>query len=213
MKQKGFAPIIILVLIVLGVLGYFVYQNYLAPKGSALGPYTPLKSSNYNISTNESEKLSTYNNSKFNFLFKYPNNWKFTEKVDESYIPRNGEGFSFDIDPGGTSLDVAVLDLNRPDARYKSLDDFAKEDSGGRGDMVTNITIDGLQGKSYYQPEDPGSVTPSTTIYLFNKSKNYILVFRFVDPTMGHDNTFKKEFDQLLSTFKFLDKTSPAPTK
>ena len=64
-KSKGFAPIIILVLIALAVVGYFGYKNYW-PKLQSLVIPTPTEIPD--LTTN----WKTYTNSKIGFSLKYP---------------------------------------------------------------------------------------------------------------------------------------------
>lgn len=58
MKQKGFSPLIILIAVaILGLAGYFVYQNYFVPKGTILGPYVPGPTTGQSVACTQEAKL------------------------------------------------------------------------------------------------------------------------------------------------------------
>lgn len=69
-KQKGLAPILIVILIALVVGGYFIYQKQLKP---VVQPTTPAVSPNKE-STNSAEIVNwrTYTDMQFNYSIKYP---------------------------------------------------------------------------------------------------------------------------------------------
>lgn len=68
MRQKGFVPVIILVLVVLVVIGYFSYKNYW-PKLQILSTPTPIPT------VDPTANWKTYTSAKYKYSFKYPPNW------------------------------------------------------------------------------------------------------------------------------------------
>lgn len=75
MRQKGFAPIIILVLILLGVIGYFIYKNMQPRKQTSLPPSTP-------IATSEPiENWETFTSQNLKVSFRYPSFFRIIETV------------------------------------------------------------------------------------------------------------------------------------
>lgn len=83
MNQKGFANIILIVIVVLavGVVGYFAFVKKSAP--TAQPAPTPPQTDNAASSTptqkNETANWKIYSNSKYNFSLKYPNGWTLEE--------------------------------------------------------------------------------------------------------------------------------------
>lgn len=94
MKQKGIAPILIILLIAAAIGGYLVYTNYsnlsrvksrdnrtkVTPPPST--QITPLPSSTPDATVN----WKTYINTKYNFSLKYPPNWKLDSSILDSSI-------------------------------------------------------------------------------------------------------------------------------
>ena len=77
MKQKGSALIIILILILLTVIGFFVYRDYLGPKGTILGPFVPSPTATADPTADWKTYTSTIRG--IGFSFKYPQNLYYTE--------------------------------------------------------------------------------------------------------------------------------------
>jgi hypothetical protein len=123
-RQKGFAPIIILLVIVaLGLFGYFAFaKGYLSvnlpkPLASVIPSAIPSPS----ITPDPTANWKTYNNSSLGFEVKYPAD--FTTKVDS--IPNNGVQVTFN-----NSKQKGILIIKRPNnnpasnKQYGSLEEF-----------------------------------------------------------------------------------------
>ncbi|MDP3792162.1 MAG: PsbP-related protein [bacterium] len=93
MNQKGFANIILIVVIVVlvGAVGYFAFVKKSEPIAQQATP-TPTQTktpvSPTPTPTSETTNLKTYTDSKYSFEIKYPQNWKL-DKYTEGY---NNEG-------------------------------------------------------------------------------------------------------------------------
>lgn len=88
MRQRGFAPIIILTLVLLGIAGYFAYKYYISPKGTILGPYlpSPVATSIPNEatptvkpSTDPTANWKTYKSILYSYSVEYPPDWNVVE--------------------------------------------------------------------------------------------------------------------------------------
>lgn len=67
-KQKGLAPILVVLLIVLAVGGYLLYQKQFKPAFTPQSPPSP-------IASDETANWKTYTNNKYKYSFKYPPSW------------------------------------------------------------------------------------------------------------------------------------------
>lgn len=86
MRQKGFAPIIILVLVVLAVVGYFGYKNFL-PKQQTLVTNFPTP-----ITTLIPLQIGKiYTNTKYGYEFKYPSSLDI--EVNEGMVGIEGDKY------------------------------------------------------------------------------------------------------------------------
>jgi len=92
-KLRLIIDLLVLVLLILGITGYLVYQNYQLkqeivqkqPTSTSLPevtkqPETPNAIPNEELTTN----WKTYSNTKYNFTFKYPNGWKYQENYSKT---------------------------------------------------------------------------------------------------------------------------------
>jgi hypothetical protein len=164
--------------------------------------------------SNPETSWKTYENKKYGFSFNYPKEWEFTTQQNYN-IPYYGEGFYFST-CGTSTLYMSLIDLNQPDTAYKSIDEFFQK-SPNLVPIIPwkNIDISGVTGKYYQNEGEPGSVTPSVTIVIYNQTNNTIIRLYFTDGCrLGLDQAIKKYLDQILSTFKFtnIKTTVPSPT-
>lgn len=109
MTQKGFAPILIVLLIaVVGIGGYLIYTNYSNDRSNQTkSSPTPVVTTQTPQSTpsttpaDETANWKTYTNTKLKLEFKYPTSWiikdlqKPSEEIDEKIESKGSEG---DID-------------------------------------------------------------------------------------------------------------------
>ncbi len=86
-KQKGFTPILILILIALGIGGYFLYNNYsnLSRVQSRDNHYKTPSQNNFD----ETANWETYQNTKHGYSFKYPSSLPLNENIDGNVFVDN----------------------------------------------------------------------------------------------------------------------------
>lgn len=190
MKQKGFAPIIILVLIALAVAGYFGYKNYWPnPKTSE---ETPLISMPTPVATADpTANWKTYKNTNPPYTLQYPNQWIFDESAHGECV-----GPTFFTSSTKKSW-LTICRVDNPDGLTGS--EKMWRDSNG----YTNITSTKINGLNAITSE----IQQFESQYEFNvefeaTSKTDLLWFHLTTEVSGKENN-KKLFDQILSTFKF----------
>jgi len=180
MKQKGFAPIIILVLIIaLAAVGYFGYKNYW-PKIQKIVVYSPAPSVTADPTTN----WKTYTNTKYLYSLKYPAS--FTTGLQSA-----GAG-NKEADPTTRNLFIYKSDASEPYIeRYINLEIFQVKPTYDKK-MVTQTTLDNQTVEKI--------VIPGAKFDIYSAqvgTKDFIEIYVSNDPTR------KEVANQILSTFKF----------
>lgn len=201
MKQKGFAPIIIIVLITLGIAGYFGYRQFKLITGDfADSPSsTPLSTPDTTIN------WKTYTNTKYSYQLRYPSTWKVQsmnsgEKLVETSAVNfrmvadktPGEsGFSLYITANPDSLLLTDWVTQNPDNGALLLDVSKKINN-------SVVFINGLEWEKI-DNNSIGFVPTGDVKYGLTHGGNlYFVVFYSADPDT---------LDQIISTFKFLDES------
>lgn len=184
-RQKGLAPILIVMLIALGIGGYLIYSGKINLNKTQV-PSTATSPSPTN--SDEIANWKTYKDNNYAFSFKYPNIWivqvgnnfsefgnsasfyKIGEKVDPAHMMKRGNEQMV--------LDISEQDFNKLREQTK----LAEFIVGGKRALR-------LSNGAY--------------ILLDSASRKVIRIFRYPD-----DEGY---MDQILSTFKFLDRSQDTP--
>lgn len=199
MRQKGFAPVIILlVVLLLGVLGYFAFtKGYVSvnlPKPSASVIPSPIPSPS--SSTDPTANWKTYSDDLHGITFKYPLSWTLTEKEGQSEkeIVYNSS-----------------VELIKADAKINMI--FNVDGIGGMPTTYEGkpFTLDGhklFQFNGYYNYNNTKIVGISdslTTLGVFRINNiTYLIHLTYPATFKGtEEKNLLQEFDQILSTFKF----------
>lgn len=199
MRQKGFIPIIILlVVVVLGVVGYFAFtKGYLSvnlPKPSA--SVIPSALPNTSTTSDPTENWKTYSDDLHGITFKYPLSWTLTEKEGQSEkeIVYN-----------------SLVELIKADAKINMI--FNVDGIGGMPTTYEGkpFTLDGhnlFQFNGYYISNASKIVGISdslTTLGVFRINNiTYLIHLTYPVTYKGmEEKSLLQEFDQILSTFKF----------
>lgn len=184
--EAGFAPILIVVIIAALVGGFLIYQNQTKPVLPVKQVVQPLPK------VDETANWKTYSNTKSGFELKYPQNW--------IIITSEEKGLVYWTDGGslGERDKILTLEWEVPGV-YKDRD--SRCDIQKTCDKITEVsTKDGQvifsiwQANSKFKPYSTGSFSfafldkPSTSLY----------------PEFTGNSIPLKQFDQILSTFKFL---------
>lgn len=213
-NQKGLAPIIIILLIVVLILGFLVYSGKinLGYKTVLLNGPSPVPA----ISTDETanpdpigENWKTYTSKTNTYIFKYPGNWPLLETnlLSKDQI----EGIYFSPNPSSTSADntIAVVETFK-DGRIKSLDDYKRiflYDYGKPSSSFVDLnetSVNGYKAISYTRIAGMPQL-PIIEYVIINGDYYYSIRLVDSDETKKNRQLNIKIFEQMLSTFKFLD--------
>lgn len=82
MKKNGFVPIIILIIAILGVIGYFAYKNLATKQSALIVSPTPSSVSTNPTSGVPTNKIGLYKDNFLNISFEYPPSWG-TTKIEQ----------------------------------------------------------------------------------------------------------------------------------
>jgi hypothetical protein len=203
--RKGFVSplilaIVVVVLIVVGVVAYFQFKPKLSPQPEVSQP-TP---SPIQTSIDETANWKSYTDSNSKYLFKYPNNYKIQQiqAIVGSNFPKvvskivlGGNQYILTITVAENTpkytLDEALG--NGPNTNY--LKDLLNEKE------IQKVKIDNSDALSVENLPVGQSGSLRDVIVIRNE---YIYQFN-LEPDNEQSS---KEFDQILSTIKFLDQTS-----
>lgn len=216
MNQKGFAPILIMILIAVVVGGYFIYTNYSqyrtkptvpSPTPSASPPASSDASPAPTV-TDETANWKTYIERSGGFSLRYPPDWKVLPGANNNLEPAliiSSPVATPTQETGPTDADskyYLTLSYKTESKTPKQVIDerVKKEQSYQPSFKLTerkSIKIDGIDGE--WAVEFP-SPSPAVDIYINHNNKLYhILFYPYVPSTNKHMHIF----NQILSTFKF----------
>lgn len=194
MKQKGFAPIIILVLVVLVVIGYFSYKNW-AKVQTVVTP-TPATTTDptanwktYTITTDSALNLD-------NYQVKLPSTWV---QIEHSSSFQNTETFQ---DTATNFIYQLIINQDKnlnPQTKkpYSTLKEFV-----GLPYDVPSLMVDGQQG-AQVQPR-AGAETDYKVLFISKDNKATFSIELDTPRDGSKTEEGKVLFNQILSTFKFL---------
>ncbi len=204
--QKGFAPLLIIVLIAfLGVGGYFVYTNYLN------NPYKPPVQN----TVDETTSWKVYTNTKAGFEVKYP------ERYTEPYTLKGTQGGGrkvtskeddLGITWGDTSTGVFTIEFYPFDGSVEELQQKGRKGSGLAGteteSVVKELTVGG-QKAIWTKVTSDVSADELHRIYFTGNQHGFI----FESTKVRSDDIPMRiltdaEISQILSTFKFSESNS-----
>jgi len=195
----------VLVIITLGLITYLIFQNQKLQK-QVLNPPASLTFqvpsptskplSSISISPDEMEGWKTYENDKFGFTFLYPQDlilYDQLKQIGDNLLLQN-----YQDKPNRTESSndfQLVLSVGKDDG--KSLEDYPKLWETELGKLSSEkISVGNVSAIKGFSGQKNHAVP---TVWL--KNNGYLYTFQLSTPT---SNT-KQLFDQILSTFKFLD--------
>lgn len=188
-KQKGFIPILIVLLIAATIGGYFIFTNYsnLSRVKSRDNRTKPAQQTIPPSSTDEIANWKTYTDSNLQLTFKHPSDWSIT-KIDNGLQLKSG------------SKNIEIVHLSSPPIVGLALNDWYQSltlpktlyDGASKIVDKQSKTIGGING---IQLTEEFHTTRDIIIYLPKSSAS---VFRIIISSSENPT-----IQQILSTFKF----------
>ncbi len=209
-KSKLLPVLIILFAILgLGLVGYWVYKNYLTSRRPIIES-TPIPIA----TTDPTANWKTYSNTKYGYSIKYPNGWEPNRGpgnlTDEQISEQNVADFFDPNLPGedpGTGFNILINELDPTSINKKctTLDEcFSKTFSW----LLADTKIEKVATTFLGQPAIEFTYQKTTNLY--SQTWKYIyFVYQenayniHISTATSRANTIFDIFDQILSTFKF----------
>lgn len=209
MKQKGFAQIFLIIIIIvfgIGAIGYLAYQNSqinntkVDIKQSDNSVQKPIQNINKNV---ESDNWLTYKNTKYGYTFRYPSELKinsYDQIKEEAEIinfakEKNNYQTQITINVSNSKTDKDLYTDYKNRADGKSVTGKLTEEGSEMTAKISEIQID---KNTAYE-----STVESDTDILRNilvEKNDLIFGLQF----LTNDKNDKSIFDKILATFKFL---------
>ena len=194
-NNRGFVPILILVLIALGAAGYFGYK-YFRPTTSINNP-TPFPTPTIGINPKTGWKI--YTNTKYGYSFEYPSQWLINLSVNGGDRPEQVDQIRIE-----TETDGVILWARAGTTYYKDYADLLNNLDYCRPNSEcieiyskSKVKLGGLDAVKYTRSQlGPNKVLSVETV---KDGYRYSLDLEKFDTLPQEDKTF----DQILSTFKF----------
>lgn len=202
-KKKPILPIILSILLVLalGAAGYFAYMYYQPDIPGLTSTETTEPTPSPTPNSNPTTDWKTYSSEVHNVSFKYPNSWTIKEELSE-----------YKCGPNEDVICNTKIFLSKNDATINF--GLALDEYGGMGQNYEGVPyqIDGYKLFKYERiipPDEKKTVriTDSLTktlgvIYIDGIDYSIDIVYPSNYP-QNKESSLLKEFDQILSTFKF----------
>lgn len=204
MSQKGIAPIVIVLLIAAAIGGYLIYSGKInlkqnevrcteeakiCPDGSSVGRVIPkCEFASCPSGSAETANWKTYTNDTYGYIVKYPSDWeyKFGKGKDAQVV--------FGLSPVEIRTDIPNFLISVSETIKQPL---FEEDGRNKVMETKQITIGGQSGEQATIADGgSGKVSYIQSAVLYNGKTYYFNL---------HDLNKKEIYDQILSTFKFLD--------
>lgn len=179
-KQKGLAPLLIVVIIALAVSGYLIYQKKATsnPIPTPLPQQTPQPSPS---PADETANWKTYTNAKLGYSFKYPQDW-----IDRST----------DIDKQQNIVRLVYIVADKEHTFFVG----AKERGGPPADEIEGTTV--KYGNTSFSRRI--WMKDNKPFFIVARPDNYSVAGGIeINLPPDSPDTYIKVFDQILSTFKF----------
>ena len=202
--QRGFIPILIVILIAVLVGGYFVYTNSQTktPTSTIHPSPSPVDASSAPSGTDETANWKTFTYSSNTFSFKYPDN--ITPHELNSQYTDVSVSFKHPTSADGCELcDGYLLSFKQGNLNQQSLRQIAEKalkEKGGYGTItkpLESISIGNFSGFTFSYTVQVGS----TIIYLSDGKGNFIEITKSIDDPQNRG--YEKIVNNILSTFRF----------
>ena len=199
LAKEGFAmPLVLMavavVIVIAGVFTYFIITPKPVPPGGS-SIIVPSPSATSPIQKDETANWKTYENKALGFSIKYPPNAKLTGAIDVGGVGT----VDLDLAEINSKITIAVKDRALAEAFPSSFGSCSQ-----KGEVV-NVLIGDVEGKRCVRKSADGS-TVLIIIDDFTRNGQVIYDMALIKLRPSEQNLEgAKFFDQILSTFKFID--------
>lgn len=186
----------------------------LCPDGSSVGRTGPqCEFASCPSPKDETANWKTYTSNKYSFSLKYPPTWQLEEHDEESIgTPAITIGNSCNFESGETCANLFIDFSNDGKKEFEQLKVLRLSDPAHVNPRQT--IIDGVDAftTDYTNKKSDGSYLGINANFLFVKNNTFLLI-DYGESNRNYNKTnpewkYKNTFDQILSTFKFLDQES-----
>ncbi|MDO8570435.1 MAG: PsbP-related protein [Candidatus Daviesbacteria bacterium] len=191
-ESKGFAPILIIILIALAVGGYLLYQKQVKPVATPQPVIQPTSVPTISPSATDSAETAnwkTYTNSKYGFSFKYPQDYAIKEESERVFYIKNKENNVFALWIYDNPNNLSLKDYESKNTNEKT----------GFGPFVYYPNAESVKFQNldaYYTNEEITCLSKCGSYIWITKDKIYKL-------TGSSKNKPDQILDEILSTFRF----------
>lgn len=199
MREKGFAPILIIILMAILIGGYLVYSGKINLNKSQ--PTSNQTTQSSATSKDESVNWKTYNSPDGLYTFKYPesSNWYFYQGAS------NLGGYIAGVVCRNNCSNDTVTQFEVAPVTYKSVDEFINT-SSGRSDF-TRFTFNGDEAvKAAYAGKTSQAGRSFISVFVVHKGRGYEIQISYGGLlNLSALNQFPKANPDLFPTFKFIN--------
>lgn len=227
-QHHGFLIVLlILILISLGITGYFAYQNMQIDRRLVSVKPTPTP----NPTPDPTADWKTYTNEKYNISLLYPPAWKLENISNNTSTLRDGfESISLTGDDSAIPLaerqrdeydkthKIHRLDIIIPIKKYGSLQAYLKDNGRGVPGIsndyakIETVNFGEIQAQKYTNTAETASDLWHIEVYLVYIPQTQ-KVFEIESSYTQLAKSEKWMNDQILSTFQFITTITPSPTQ
>lgn len=215
MKNKGFVHVLVLILVVLGigVLGYFSWKGeFIKNTSNQSIKQIPSDNSSNSIETNNKTDIEnnptdnwiTYTNTKHHVTLKYPPSWVRTETANPNLRDDNGESVEINLEKDKAiikfELNMLGLILREEKGAFKG----SRYKLDNRNLFLFTKVHNDLISAHVYGLTD--SLDQNIGAFKVNdKLYSIVLIYPPIFDSNGKGKQMFEEYDQILSSFKFID--------
>lgn len=215
-NQKGFTPIIILVILALVVGGYFAYQNVQLKKSATQNQPTPAPLVSPSSTPDATANWKIFSDEQNGIEFKYPQTWDAEKMLGWTFnVFLDDRSFEIPTQPTEfmTLIGVAFNEFMNTETNIKSYAEKTVEEAATRlktyffGQDVTEkdgLTVDGHKAIQLDGILGPGMLEGQYFKYTLIQMDDKVLMV-----SLNINRDFERIYDQILTTFKFLEPVDP----
>lgn len=202
-KQKGIAPILIVILIAIALGGFLIYQKQTKP--ILLPQQTPQPAANpidVHIPSGETTGWQIYTNKDYGYVINYPSDWiLISESEDAHYIQIYGtKATKFSqVSPNNPPGSYFAISVIKAPANL-ALEEWLKQNNT-TDQQSAIISIDNIRAFKYSQSDIVGDIGKDSFLVWVKKGEK---IYKIVSVSFeGYTAPSENVYSQILSTFKF----------